>query len=307
MLAAALEAAESALAENDASTAGAQFEAALAIEPQHPRATRGLARARSRDAVIEQMNLARAAESNNDLEAAQTAYQQASLLDADYAPAQTALARVTGQINARDFNAAMTRALAALDAGQTGAAGKALEQAGQLRPGDTAVRDARQRLQGMRVQASLNSLRRQAADKAGREDWQAAVAVYRKALAIDPAAGFARAGLEHAEQRATLHAQFDHYLDAPARLYSAKPLANAEQLLAAASEAPPAEMLLAEKITALRERVVQAGTPLTRDPELGRRDQRGGLPRRPPRPVRHPPAGIAAGRLHHRRQPAGLP
>ena len=263
LLSAALEAGSRALAENDANTAAAQFKAALAIEPQHPLATRGLARAGSRHAVIEQMNHARAAETNNDLEAAQTVYQQALQLDADYTPAQTALARVTGQINARDFNAAMTRALAALDAGQTGAAGKALDEAGQLRPGDTAVRDARQRLQGLRVQASLNSLRRQAADKAGREDWQAAVAVYRKALAIDPAAGFARAGLEHAEQRAKLHAQFDHYLDAPVRVYSAGPLANAEQLLAAASEAPPAEMLLAKKITTLRELVAQASTPLT--------------------------------------------
>ena len=209
------------------------------------------------------MNRGQAAASNSDLESAQAAYRQASLLDADYTPAQVALQQVTEQINARDFNAAMTRALAALDTGQTGAAGKALAEAERLQPGDTAVRDARQRLQGMRTQAGLNSLRRKAAAKVSSEDWPAAVELYRKALAIDPAAGFARAGLSRAEERVTLHAQFDHYLDKPARVYSAVPLANAEQLLAAASEAPPDEPRLAKKISALRELVTRAGTPLT--------------------------------------------
>ncbi|MBT8117615.1 MAG: hypothetical protein KJO66_07265, partial [Gammaproteobacteria bacterium] len=155
ILADALEAAARALTANDVDTAIAQFEAALAIEPEHPDATRGLAQASSRRAVLEQMNRAQAAETNSDLEAAESAYQQAVQLDAAFEPAREALQRVTGQINARDFTAAMTRALAALDSGQTGAAGKALAEAGRLQPGNTAVRDARQRLQGMRAQAGL--------------------------------------------------------------------------------------------------------------------------------------------------------
>ena len=263
MLATSLEAAASALAANDAATAIARFETALAIEPEHPAAMRGLARANSRGAVIEQMNRARAAESNSDPEAAGAAYRQALLLDADYEPAQAALQRVTEQTNARDFNAAMSRALVALDAGQTGAAGKALDEAGRLRPGDTAVRDARLRLQGMRTQAGLSSLRRKAADSVSNEDWPAAVELYRKALAIDSAAGFASEGLRRAQERVKLHAQFDHYLEKPARVYSATPLANAEQLLAAASTAPPDEPRLAKKIAALRDLVTGASTPVT--------------------------------------------
>jgi tetratricopeptide (TPR) repeat protein len=262
LLATALEEAARALAENDAATASARFEVALAIAPEHPAATRGLARARSRDAVIGQMNQGQAAEASSELEAAVLAYGQAAQLDADYEPAQVALQRVTAQINARDYTAAMTRALAALDAGQTTAAARALAEAEHLRPGDPAVRDARQRLQGMRAQAGLDSLRRQATDRAAGEDWSAAAALYRKALAIDPAAGFAREGLRRAEERIKLHAQFDHYLESPARVYSATPLANAEQLLAAASAAPAGEPRLARKITALQELVTQAGTPV---------------------------------------------
>lgn len=263
MLATALEEADRALTENDVATAIARFEVALAIEPKHPVATRGLAQARSRTAVIEQMNRGQAAESNSDLEAAQAAYRQATELDADYEPARTALQQVTEQISARNFSAAMTQALAALDAGQTGAASKALAEAERWQPGDSAVRDARQRLQGMRAQAGLNSLRRKAAGRVSDEDWQAAVALYRKALAIDPKAGFATEGLHRAEQRVQLHAQFDHYLDTPARVYSATPLANAEQLLSAASKAPQDEPRLAKKISALRTLVARASTPLT--------------------------------------------
>jgi tetratricopeptide (TPR) repeat protein len=263
ILAAALEAAARALTANDVDMAIAQFQAALAIEPDHPAATRGLAQASSRRAVLEQMNRARAAETNSDLEAAQAAYRQATRLDAAYEPASVALQRVTEQINTRDFSAAMTRALAALDAGQTGAAGKALAEAGRLQPGNTAVRDAQQRLRGMRAQAGLDSLRRQASGKAAAEDWQAAIELYRKALAIDPSAGFASEGLRRAGERSALHAQFDHYLDTPARIYSPAPLANAEQLLAAASEAPPDEPRLAGKISALRELVTGAGAPMT--------------------------------------------
>ena len=177
--------------------------------------------------------------------------------------AREALQQVTQQITARDFNAAMTRALAALDAGKTGVAGKALTEAEQLRPGDTAVRDARLRLRGIQTQASLDSLRRKATGKVNNEDWQAAVELYRKALAIDPAAGFARAGLSRAEERVRLHAQVDHYLDEPARVYSAAPRANAEQLLAAVSEVPPDEPQLANKISALRELLTRASTPQT--------------------------------------------
>ncbi len=125
------------------------------------------------------------------------------------------------------------------------------------------VRDARQRLQEMRAQARLNSLRRQAAAKVRSEDWQAAIALYRKALAIDPAAGFARDGLRQAEERVRCMRSSITTSMHPARVYSAGPLANAEQLLAAASDAPPAEPRLAKKISALRELVAAASTPVT--------------------------------------------
>jgi hypothetical protein len=202
------------------------------------------------------------AESATDLAAAQAAYQSATLLDARYEPAATALQRVTGQLTDSAFQDAMSRALTALEAGRLGAAATALQQAADLKPGDPVMQDTRQRLAEARRQARLAGLRRQAAAKVHEEGWSAAVTLYRKALAIDPHAGFARDGLAHAEDRNRLHQQLDHYLADPARVYSEKPLANAEQLLESAGSAPATEPLLAGKIDRLQRLVSGARTPL---------------------------------------------
>ena len=251
-----------ALAGDDVSTAVMQFEQVLAIEPDHQGAQTALSRAVVRADVLQQMATGVQAEASGDLVAAQAAYRQALVLDAAYEPATGALERVTGHLQSLAFQDAMTRALSALDAGQLQVAGKALQEAARLQPDNRVVADNRQRLQQMRTAATLASLRRQAATQAGREDWQAVVDLYRKALSVDNSAGFARSGLTHAGERVKLNAQFDHYLQQPNRIYSPDPLKNANKLLSAAGKAPVEEPKLATKISALQRLVQQAATPV---------------------------------------------
>ena len=261
-LASALDIAQQALAVNQVEQAVEQFELALTIDEANDDARFGLARARARPAILQNMATAERAEAQDDLVAAQAAYQQAALLDPEYGPPAAAFNRVTAALQARAFQEAMTRALSALDSSRLSDAEKALAEASALRPSDSAVTDARQRLAQARQQARLNSLRQQATSLVRSENWQAAGNVYRKVLAIDATAGFARSGLEKADARLELNKQFDHYLQQPERLYAAEPLANAEALLAAASSAPADEPKLAKKITDLQRRVTQAGTPV---------------------------------------------
>ena len=258
----ALEAGEQALAANDSAVAITHFELALALQPENEAATLGLARAGVREEVMRFMAAGEAAESGDELSAAQAAYQQAMQLDMGYEPAATALQRVSEQLAGRAFRAAMTQALTALDAGQLKSAGKALDEAEKLQPGDVAVVDAQRRLSRLRHQGRLNSLRRQADKQVASENWQAAVDVYKKALAVDSSAGFARDGLAQASARLKLNTQFDHYLEKPDRIYSPEPLANARQLLSAATSAPVTEPKLAGKISALQQLVAKAGTPV---------------------------------------------
>ena len=156
----------------------------------------------------------------------------------------------------------MSQVLAALDSGRLSDAAEALTEAAALKPDDSAVRDARQRLAAARQQAQLSSLRRQALNAIETENWQAAAGLYQKALAVDAGAAFARSGLVRVKDRLQLHRQLDHYLSDPARLSSAEPLANAEKLLLVAGEAPDGEPRLAEKTNLLKRYVAEARMPL---------------------------------------------
>lgn len=258
----ALQAAQAALGQNRLQQAARQFELALAIHPENQVAITGLARTSARARVLQYMATAERAESAADLAAAATAYRQATLLDPAYEPPASALKRVSEQLSSLAFQDAMTRSLTALDQGRLSAAGKALREASALRPEDPAVIDAQSRLFQARQKASLDGLRRQANAKSQAEDWASAAELYRKALALDAAAGFARSGLQRAEQRLVLNRQFDHYLEKPERLYSAQPLANAEALLSAAAKAPANEPKLARKIASLQRAVALANTPV---------------------------------------------
>ena len=262
-LSTALATAKQALANNQLETAVEQFELALAIETENQDARFGLARSQARPAVLQNMAAGEHAEAGGDLVAAQVAYQEAALLDPGYEPPTAAFNRVSEALDAGAFQDAMTRALTALDRGQSGAAEKALMEASTLRPSDVAVIDARQRLAEARQQTRLNSLRQQAAAQVETENWSGASVIYRKVLALDSMAGFARAGLEKAEARMELNRQFDHYLRKPERLYAAEPLANARQLLSAVNSAPADEPKLEKKITTLQRLVTQASTPVT--------------------------------------------
>jgi hypothetical protein len=258
----ALATAQQALADNQLERATEQFQLALAIDEHNDAARTGLARSSARALVLEHMAVAERAEADADLVAAQLAYQQAATGDPGYEPATAALQRVSGVIATQAFQQAMTQALTALDSGQFGAAEKSLAEAAALRPSDTAVIDAQQRLAQARQQTHLNRLRRRAESLAAAENWQAASATYQKVLAADATAGFARSGLEKANARLELNRQFDHYLDKPERLYAAQPRENAEALLAVVSSTPADEPQLTKKILTLQRLVKLARTPV---------------------------------------------
>jgi hypothetical protein len=262
-LAAALEAGERALEADDGMGAQAGFEFALLIEPDHPQALQGLERARVRDQLVGLMAEGDRAEQSGELESARDIYRQALQTEADYAPADAALQRVEQLLADAAFRRAMSETLAALDAGRLAAAGQSLQQAAVLKPDDSSVRDARQRLAQARQRARLDRLRSDAAARVRSEDWAAAVSLYQQALALQSDAGFARRGIAHAEQRVRLHAQLDDYLADPARLHSPEPLAGAERLLENLAEPPAGEPRLAAKLATLRSRVQQASAPVT--------------------------------------------
>lgn len=261
-LANALTSAWEALEINDSDSALAFFETAIAIEADHEEANIGLERARVRPELLRLMDSGDLALSRNDLQKARSAYAEATRLDGLHMPAEIALQDVNTQIIDLQFNTEMSRALTAIQQEQVKDAELALQQADSLKPGQAVVADTRYQLQQLKRKLWLTSQRRASAGYEKQENWANAVSTYKKVLAREPQAGFARQGLLRAEDRLRLHQQFDHYLQDPERVYFAEPRANAEKLLASAATAPENEPLLAEKIQRLKALVVQAKTPI---------------------------------------------
>jgi tetratricopeptide (TPR) repeat protein len=260
-LAEALEAGRAALEADEGHVAASHFTTALQLEPGHPEAGHALARAEARPAVLERMNAGRLAELADDLATAEAAYRDALQLDAEFARAEAAASRVAAERAERAFGVAMSAALQALDAGRFEAARRHLETAATLRPGERVVADARRRLAAESRSREIARLRSAAKQRVAAEAWSEAERHYAAVLELDPAAGFARAGVARAQRQLRLNARIDHYLADPTRLHASDPLAEAERLLADAAPELAGEPRLAAKVERLAAHVQAARTP----------------------------------------------
>ncbi len=260
-LAEALQAGWKALDADDGTTAAERFNTALALEPGHADALRGLARAEARSAVLERMNAGRLAELADDLATAEAAYRAALELDAEFARADAAASRVASERASRAFSAAMSDALQALDAGRYQAARSSLATAAALRPGARAVADARRRLAEASRGREIAGLRSAAERSAANEAWAEAERHYAAALELDSAAGFARDGVARAQRQRRLNARIDHYLAEPSRLHAPGPLAEAGRLLEDAGSDLAGQPRLTAKLERFAAHVQAARTP----------------------------------------------
>lgn len=260
-LASALEDGWAALQANDSDTASGFFEMAKAIDAGSLEALEGLERARVRPELLQLMGAGQIAVSNDELNDARSSYLEAVALDGAYEPAQLALDAVNEELSERAFRDAMSRALTALEAEQIQTAENALREAAALKPGTQVVSNTQIEVAQTKQRLWLESQRNAAARAVSSEDWPAVLEVYRKVLARAPQAGFARQGLQVAEDRERLHQQLDHYLQDPTRVYSEQPRANAEKLLKSAANPPAGEKRLADKIRRLQVLIKEAETP----------------------------------------------
>ncbi|MFW2440470.1 MAG: hypothetical protein ACN4GR_14000 [Arenicellales bacterium] len=250
------------LQQNEVATAVSAFQRALAMQPDHEQAGTGLVRANVRKEILQLMLTGSQAEAMNRPMSAAEAYNAALRLDSSYEPAQDAVKRINISLTENAFKQAMSEALHNLNRGNLGVAEKALQAAAAIHPGSDAVKDGQRRLVGAQRRHRLASLRRQAEQRAGSEDWSAAAALYRKALAIDGRSLAAREGLSYAQKQSQLNARIDHYLADTTRLSSDEPLANAQTLLQANKQIADNEPRLAAKISRLKEAVRLAMVPV---------------------------------------------
>jgi tetratricopeptide (TPR) repeat protein len=260
-LAAALAKGELSLDSNDSLAAAKSFELALAIDPDNEQARHGVNRARNLDQVLILYNKGLDNERENNLKEAKVFLQQAIVIDAQFAAAGEALARVDRSLQEIAFHEAMSRALRALAAYDTAAARRALVEAGSLRPGDISVKYAGQRLAAMERTQKLAKLKDKAEKLADEERWTEALQIYKEALQIDPQFGFAETGRRQAWQRAELDRSVQEILSRPERLQESGPLHEAEQILEMARNVDKPGPRLQIQIKELSQLILAASTP----------------------------------------------
>ena len=263
-LAAALEDAQAALAGNDGPRARDGFAVALAIEPHNAEAQQGMLRARVLEDVIALIGAGAELEARDELDAARDKFASALGLDPRSGQARAAHEAIGEKIRDRDFAAAMSVALTALEANDFGAAQAALGRADAIRPGMPEVADTRMRLQLAVQRARIDSHRRAARALERDERWQQASERYAAVLAIDSSAAFARVGRERSLARARIHDELDAFIGAPGRLHAPGPRDKARRLLAAAGGSDAkVEPKLAAKVARLGKAIEVAETPMS--------------------------------------------
>jgi len=246
----------------DQRAAIAAFERALLIRPAEPAAVRGLARSQRLAEVIAAMAEASAREAAGDPGAALAGYAAVLKLDAEWAPARTAIARLDAARAAGEFERAMAQGLAALAAGQTAESRAALNSALALRPGDPGARAALEQLDGLQRGRQLVALQAEAEQLAGAERWAEAAARYRELVGLDATLAAAKEGLTVAESRAGLDRRLTEQLANGDRFNDDAVVAGAEAVLRDAATVATPGPVLAGQVARLRELLAAAATPV---------------------------------------------
>lgn len=258
----ALQAGDAALASGDAKGAQQAFKLALALEPEHPRAKRGLERTTKLEQILTLLARGEAHEREGRLALAYADFQTAVRLDSQLPRLQAALARVEESIANESFQAAMSEGFSALEGGRFQEALTAFQRAQGFRPQASEVEDGiAQAEEGLRL-AKIEDFRQRARDMESAERWEDALAAYEGALAIDATLAFAQQGRARSQQLGQVAAKLKYYLEQPQLLTSDRVYRRARAFLAQASMLAPHGPKLQAQLRRFEEQLALAGTPL---------------------------------------------
>ncbi len=262
-LAAAMKTGQDALAAGRTEASRDAFRLALAIQPNHPPATAGIARAARLDQALAQVDLAQRDEQAGRSSSAEAGYRKALAIDAAVPGAQAGLDRLASIRSADAYSMAMSQGFAESAAGRADSARAAFGRALALRPGSREAQEAVASIdQGERASA-LEVLVSRARAAEGEERWDEALTAWREAAGLEPTLESARDGLVRATPRAELQRRIDALVAKPERLWDPAGRAEAKSLLAtAATTGNPRARLAAstqelERITTASELPVQ--------------------------------------------------
>lgn len=256
----ALQEAQQALTAENSSEASRLFAQALAINPADSEAKNGAQRATSLDTVIAMFKDATSLEESGKPAAAEAKFIALLEIDGAYQPGREGLTRVQRKIEEQTFQAEMGSFLVAIESGNLTQARSSFESLKKIRNNDEQVLQAGRILADKEESAHIASLRKKAEKQDAAEQWQDALATYKKILTIAPEVLFAVNGQTLAVKRLKLDTALTETINRPHRLQDDKQRTDATELLVYAQRIDPKGPRLAAQINRLKELITLAGT-----------------------------------------------
>jgi len=258
-----MEAGSAALLAGDADAADAAYSQALLLRPDSSEAVAGLERATVLDQVLGLLESGRNLQAGNQLEEARELYRQAQQLDSANGAAAEALSAINTAIANRDFNQAMSRGFAALQANDPVSARQAFEQAGAMRPGSPDVSAALQQAQDQETFAAISVHLDAAAEHESAERWAQALEAWTQALAVDPNLVSALEGQRRSQSRNNLDQFLEATIANPLRLGEDSVYQQTQQVLVDAGRIPDQGPRLLAQLQQVRDFLGRARIPVT--------------------------------------------
>ena len=251
-----------ALAAGRSTEAAEAFALVLKVQPGGSAARKGLERSRVLDEVRTLTTSAEELEARDDLDGAAQRYRKAVSLDPLTTAAQQGLARIDKNASEKAFTAAMSEAVAALNARDFPRSREAFERARAIKPDAPDVTSGLEAVaEGARL-AKIAENREKARGFEAHEAWRSAAQHYQAVLDVDATIRFAQEGKARAEARAELSSELTFHIGNPARLSEAKVLDEASASLQRAMDIADKGPRLAGQIERLDALVREYSTPV---------------------------------------------
>lgn len=236
----------------------AEFFRAGAILPQNEDAEHWGKRAGKLETVLTLVQEAENFSESGELQEAEKKLREVLALDAEYIPGRSLLQEVENRQAALAFQQQMTRFYDALEKSHLKDAGIALKEVDKTGVDEALLEDARRQYQAAVQADGIQRLGVEFEKMLAHEQWQKAVKIADKIMAIQPENGLALGGKIRAEKRLLLDRRMEQTLAAPKRLQDKGPLTEAEKLLAYGKTFPREGKRLQAQITALEQLLTQA-------------------------------------------------
>jgi len=253
---------EAALDRLDHADAVAAFETASTIRPDDPRVAAGAARAARLPDIVELLRESDRAMLRGDHDRAQDFLRQVKDIDpAVPGLADRSAAVATARAN-EQHQETLSTGFSALQRGDYDAAIDAFERVLQQHPDDADAHAGRQQARQAKIVAEIDRLRVVARGHEQEAEWEAALAAYQQALAVDPTLKFAIEGKRRIAHRVALLHAMTRFIDDPGLMSADAEFDAARALVEQAASEVEAGEKFESTVAALRRVVEQSAKPV---------------------------------------------